>query len=142
MLETTGPSLVLFLFVLIWVADSGAYLAGRYLGASRLASRVSPGKSWAGVVGGLLSGAALAVAAGQFFGIAFTHNVLFLLLCLVTVLVSIVGDLAESLFKRLAGVKDSGDLLPGHGGVLDRIDSLTSAAPLFAHGVMTFGVLA
>jgi phosphatidate cytidylyltransferase len=138
-LETAGPSLVLFLLALIWAADSGAYLAGRYLGASRLASRVSPGKSWAGVVGGLVCVAVLAVVAGQLLGFASAHTVVFVLLSLVTGLVSILGDLVESLFKRLAGVKDSGAMLPGHGGVLDRIDSLTSAAPFFALGILTLG---
>ena len=138
-LETAGSGLVLFLFALIWAADSGAYIAGRYLGRSRLASRVSPGKSWAGVVGALVCVVVLAVAADQFFGLAPVHTVVFVLMCLGTVLVSILGDLVESLFKRLAGVKDSGTVLPGHGGVLDRIDSLTSAAPFFALGVLTMG---
>lgn len=134
-----GPYLVLLLLVFIWVADTGAYFAGRLLGRHRLASRVSPGKTWEGVGGGM---AAVVVAAlvASLDGRHETH--LWLPgLGLLVVAVSVVGDLAESLFKRRAGCKDSGALLPGHGGVLDRIDSLTAAAPMFALVLYMAGVL-
>ncbi len=132
---TYGVYLVLTLFVLIWSADIAAFFAGRRWGRRRLASRVSPGQSWEGVMGALLAVFAVALAAGIPLGYSRAGLGLFLLLCLGTALISVLGDLTESVFKRQAGVKDSGHLLPGHGGVLDRIDSLTAAAPLFAAGI-------
>ena len=130
-----GGYLVLILLVLIWSADIAAFFAGRRWGRRRLASHVSPGKSWEGVLGGLLAVLAVAVVSGVLLGLADAELLLFLILCLATALISILGDLAESVFKRQVGLKDSGRLLPGHGGVLDRIDSLTAAAPLFAAGI-------
>ncbi len=130
-----GVYLVLTLFLLIWSADIAAFFAGRRWGRRRLASRVSPGKSWEGVVGALLAVLAVALAAAVPLGYSGAGLGVFLLLCLGTALISVLGDLTESVFKRQAGVKDSGHLLPGHGGVLDRIDSLTAAAPLFAAGI-------
>ncbi|MEX0871483.1 MAG: phosphatidate cytidylyltransferase [Aquisalimonadaceae bacterium] len=130
-----GPWLVMLVLVITWAADVGAYFAGRSLGRFKLAPRISPGKTWEGAVGGLL----LATAAGygmQAIVPAPTLNMpLYGLLVAVTVVFSIVGDLFESLVKRRAGVKDSGTLLPGHGGVLDRIDSLTATATVFAAGL-------
>jgi phosphatidate cytidylyltransferase len=137
-----GPILVLILFVLIWVADSGAYFAGRAFGATKLSPFVSPGKTWAGV-GGAVAGAILAaivvVTAGWAGDAALVP---FVLLSVAVTLVSIGGDLWESRLKREAGVKDSGNLLPGHGGVLDRFDSLLAAAPVFALGVQLVGAVA
>lgn len=133
-----GPWLVLFLLGLVSGADIAAYLAGSRWGRRKLAPRVSPGKTLEGLGGALvfalLLGAGLAPLLAGVVG-----RPAFLLLCLGTVLASVLGDLAESLFKRMAGVKDSGSLLPGHGGVLDRIDSLTAAAPLFALGLTLGG---
>jgi phosphatidate cytidylyltransferase len=134
-----GPWLVLFLLVLIWTADSGAYFAGRRWGRRKLATQVSPGKSLEGVAGALLLGGLFALAAGAGLGYAGPALAGFVLLGLVTVAVSVLGDLFESLVKRYGAVKDSGGLLPGHGGVLDRIDSLTAAAPLFAVGLAWLG---
>lgn len=135
-----GPGYVLLLVMLIWAADTGAYFAGRAFGRHKLAPRVSPGKTWEGVAGGAL----LALAVGA-VGMALLEPAggiaVFLLLCLVAVGFSILGDLSESMFKRIMNVKDSGGLLPGHGGVLDRIDSLTAAAPMFALGIYALGVL-
>ncbi len=131
-----GAYLVLTLLVLIWSADIAAFFAGRRWGRRRLASHVSPGKSWEGVIGGLLAVAAVAVVSGVLLELADAQLLLFLVLCLATALISILGDLTESAFKRQVGLKDSGRLLPGHGGVLDRIDSLTAAAPLFAAGML------
>ena len=140
MIPGDGPWYMLYLLVLVWVADSAAYFAGRRWGRRKLASHVSPGKSWEGVAGALVSGLLLALAAGARFGYHGAALVLFALLGVVTVAVSVLGDLFESLLKRYRAVKDSGGLLPGHGGVLDRIDSLTSAAPLFLAGLWLLGV--
>ena len=136
---TQGPALVLFLFVLIWIADTGAYFAGRAFGRSKLSPFVSPGKTWAGVggaiSGGLLSGLLLSAS-----GLVGELPMLpWALLCVLVVAISIGGDLWESRLKREAGVKDSGQLLPGHGGMLDRIDSLLAAAPVFALGASLMG---
>jgi phosphatidate cytidylyltransferase len=135
-----GPALVMLLLGLIWLADSGAYVAGRRWGRRRLAPRVSPGKSWEGVAGGLAAAGLLALAAAAYGARDVGAGALFVLVCLAVACASVLGDLAESLFKRQAGVKDSGTLVPGHGGVLDRIDSLTAAAPLFAMGMRWLGM--
>lgn len=137
-----GGGLVLAFMLLVWGADSGAYVAGRTFGRDRLASRVSPGKTWQGVWGALLAGGL--VAGGTAFWLGRTGLVELgglMVLGLATVLISIVGDLFESLVKRIAGVKDSGRILPGHGGVLDRIDSITAAGPVFAFGLAAQGVM-
>lgn len=132
--SVSGPAYVLVLMLLVWGADTGAYFAGRKFGRHKLAPRVSPGKSWEGVAGAmvvtLLVGAIAAWLLQPLRGTA-----PFMVLALLTVAISIIGDLQESMFKRMVDLKDSGGLLPGHGGVLDRIDSLTAAAPLFALGV-------
>ena len=133
-----GPGYVLFLLVLIWAADSGAYFAGRRFGRRKLAPRVSPGKSWEGVAGGMAAAALTAVVGGRLLGLSGEALLWFVPLCLVVVMFSVVGDLLESLFKREAGVKDSGRFLPGHGGALDRIDSITAAAPAFYLGLTLF----
>jgi phosphatidate cytidylyltransferase len=134
-----GPYLVLYLLSLIWVADSGAYFGGRAWGRHKLTAAVSPGKTWEGVASALLASAAYALAAAALFRLPGNQWLPFAVLSLVTVAFSIVGDLAESMFKRHAGLKDSGGLLPGHGGVLDRIDSLTAAAPVFVVGLWLDG---
>jgi phosphatidate cytidylyltransferase len=131
-----GALRVLFLFVLIWAADAGAYFAGRAFGSRKLAPNVSPGKTWEGAAGGLALAAVVVWIAGQWLFRAQGADWLWLyLLCFVVVALSIVGDLAESILKRHAGVKDSGQLLPGHGGMLDRVDSLLAAAPALALGL-------
>ena len=133
-----GPWLLLFLLTLIWVADSAAYFTGRRWGRVKLAPAISPGKSREGVYGavaGSVLWSGLLLVLRPETGPA----VLIVLLCVAVCLVSVVGDLFESLMKRRAGIKDSGTLLPGHGGVLDRIDSLTAAAPLFLFGLSLLG---
>lgn len=138
--STSGPRLVLMLFVLIWLADSGAYFAGRAFGERKLSPFVSPGKTWAGVGGAVavvILGLGLLMAADWIAGSALLP---LLLLGVAVTLVSIGGDLWESRLKREAGMKDSGRLLPGHGGMLDRIDSLLAAAPVFGLGVGLIGV--
>lgn len=130
-----GPERVMYLLMLIWIADSAAYFVGRKFGRRRLAALISPKKSIEGALGGLLACAVFAVFAGAYFS---WHGKMLLGFVLVSVWVaaiSISGDLFESLIKRKAGVKDSGNLLPGHGGVLDRIDSLMAAAPCFLIGL-------
>jgi phosphatidate cytidylyltransferase len=127
--------LLLLCLALVWAADSGAYLVGRRYGSRKLCPAVSPGKTVEGLAGGLAAAALVGVIAGaamQWDGARVAALAALTTLCAA---VSVVGDLAESLFKRRAGVKDSGQLLPGHGGVLDRIDALIAAAPLFALAV-------
>jgi phosphatidate cytidylyltransferase len=129
-----GPFYALYLFMMIWLADTAAYFSGRYWGKNKLAPRVSPGKSWEGVLGALAAVVIYAAIAGYFMGIfklGVNKALIFLAISFFAVLVSVLGDLAESMFKRQAHLKDSGTLFPGHGGVLDRFDSLTAAAPWF-----------
>jgi phosphatidate cytidylyltransferase len=132
-----GAQWVLFALCLVWAADIGAYIAGRSFGRVKLAPLVSPGKTWEGVAGGLLFAALVALWGSRWFAVPVGQ---FVPLCLVVVGFSIVGDLTESLLKRFAGLKDSGTLFPGHGGVMDRIDSLTSAMPVLLLGLVALGV--
>jgi phosphatidate cytidylyltransferase len=134
-----GRELVVFVLLLAWAADIGAYFAGSRFGRLRLAPVVSPNKTWEGVLGGLAAGFLVALAGQAWFGLP---TLAFLSLCVAAVLVSVVGDLLESMFKRQQGLKDSGSLLPGHGGMLDRIDSLTSSVPLLALGLGWLGLVA
>ena len=129
-----GPMWTLFVLLVIWAADTGAYFAGSRWGRRKLAPRISPGKSWEGLFGGLGLALALAAAALPLLGLAWWQLPQLLMLVMLTVLVSVAGDLFESLVKRHAGAKDSSHLIPGHGGVLDRIDSLLAALPVFVLG--------
>ena len=131
--------LILAVMILVWGADIGAYFAGRAFGKRKLAPHVSPGKSWEGVVGGLLATLVITLSTGLYRQWSARELILALLATVLVVLISVVGDLTESMFKRQAGVKDSSNLLPGHGGILDRIDSLTAAVPLFAVLLWLFG---
>src|SRR5690606_16951319 len=115
-----------------WAADIGAYFSGKTFGRRKLAPQVSPGKSWEGLFGGLLTSLLITLAVGLYRGWPVTEMVLALAGAALVVLISVVGDLTESMFKRSSGIKDSSQLLPGHGGVMDRIDSLTAAIPVFA----------
>ncbi|MGY2289034.1 phosphatidate cytidylyltransferase [Pseudomonas sp. SDO528_S397] len=127
-----GNWLIMAVMVLVWGADIGAYFSGRAFGKRKLAPAVSPGKSWEGVYGGLALTLVITLVVGLVRGWAATQLFMALVGAAVVVLISVVGDLTESMFKRQAGIKDSSNLLPGHGGVLDRIDSLTAALPIFA----------
>jgi phosphatidate cytidylyltransferase len=133
-----GAQWVLFALLLVWMADIGAYFCGRRFGRRRLAPAVSPGKTWEGALGGLAASGIVAIGGGAWFGLPLQQ---FLVLCLAAVAFSIVGDLTESLLKRFAGMKDSGTLFPGHGGVMDRIDSVTGAVPVLLLGLTFLGVL-
>jgi phosphatidate cytidylyltransferase len=135
-----GPHWVLAFTMLVWAADSAAYFAGRRFGKRKLAPYVSPGKTREGVYAALaVTGLAVAVGA-VFLGLDASSNLLLILLTLVTVSASVSGDLCESWLKRRRAIKDSGALLPGHGGMLDRIDSMTAAAPVFALGLTWLGL--
>ncbi len=135
-LYRNDPALLLFALLIVWAADIGAYFAGKQFGRVKLAPHISPGKTWEGVIGGLLVVVLLSFTSAAWIGI---ERAVLIPFCLAVACVSIVGDLTVSMFKRNAGLKDSGKLFPGHGGVLDRIDSLAAAAPLFALGVSWMG---
>lgn len=133
-----GAEWVLFVFLLVWMADIGGYVFGHRYGRLKLAPHVSPGKTWEGVLGGVALSVIVAFAGSVWFHVSLER---FLPLCFAVVAFSIVGDLTESLLKRYIGVKDSGTLFPGHGGVMDRIDSVTAAAPVLLFGLTTLGVV-
>ncbi len=138
--QANGIIWVLTIFLLVWTADIAAYFCGKAWGKRKLSLVLSPGKSWEGVLGGgafvVIIGAALT------FWLPFNaeQKINFVILCAVISVVSVVGDLFQSLLKRVTGVKDSGQLLPGHGGILDRIDSITAAAPVFLVGLTWLGI--
>lgn len=132
LLYRMGPLVLLLALLIVWAADAGAYFAGKQFGRVKLAPSISPGKTWEGVLGGLVAVALLALAVAQWSDASLAVLLPF---CLAVAALSIVGDLTVSMFKRTAGVKDSGTLFPGHGGVLDRVDSVAAAAPLFALGL-------
>ncbi|MBD9367561.1 phosphatidate cytidylyltransferase [Xanthomonas sp. XNM01] len=130
---------LLVALALVWAADSGAYFAGRMFGRRKLAVSISPNKTVEGAAGGLLAGVVVALCFGLLAGAGAAQLPAVALVAAVAVAASIVGDLIESLLKRQAGVKDSGHLIPGHGGVLDRIDGVLAALPVFAIGKDIFG---
>lgn len=131
-----GVARLLYLFFLIFAADTGAYFSGRRFGRRKLAPAVSPGKTVEGAMGGLAACAVWALVAGNLlFHLSLGRLLGFVALSLIVAALSVIGDLFESLLKRAAGVKDSGRLLPGHGGILDRVDSLMAAAPTMALGL-------
>lgn len=134
-LPQRGPLLFMSLLLIVWVADSAAYFAGHRWGRNRLAPCLSPGKTREGAYGALVAVAVLALVMGYFLHLTHSDLVVFVIVSMVAFGFSIVGDLAESLLKRNAGEKDSGHLLPGHGGMLDRIDSLLAASPIYAVGI-------
>jgi len=138
-LHSKAPSLVLYLIFLVAIADSGAYFTGKAMGMTKLAPELSPGKTIEGFKGGLLGAFIWAVLASFYFELSFVETSSFILLSLLVAAISVGGDLYESLLKREAGEKDSGTLLPGHGGILDRIDGLLAALPVFTLGLLIIG---
>jgi phosphatidate cytidylyltransferase len=142
--EPNGHRWLLLALFLVWAADTGAYFSGRYLGgklfgARKLAPRISPNKTLEGFAGGVLLAVVVALVGAPLAGASLEQLPWVALVAVATVLASVVGDLFESLLKRHIGVKDSGDLIPGHGGVLDRMDSVLAALPVFALGKAWFG---
>jgi phosphatidate cytidylyltransferase len=133
-----GVEYLIAVLFIVWFADGGAYFAGKTFGRVKLAPAISPGKTWEGVVGGLALVAVLAIGVGLWQGLDIVTLLPFFL---AVAAISIVGDLTVSMFKRTAGVKDSGTLFPGHGGVLDRVDSVAAASPLFAVGLTALGIV-
>lgn len=136
---TQGPALLLYVMVTVWLADTGGYFAGKRFGKTKLASAISPNKTWEGVMGAQVL--ALVWALIFFFSVGGQGLSLlsWLLLTAFIVMISIVGDLLESVFKRCFDKKDSGQMLPGHGGMLDRIDSLLAAVPVFVGSLAVLG---
>jgi len=129
-----GHAWLLVALLIVWAADTGAYFAGRKFGRHKLSPRISPNKTIEGLVGGALAGVVVGVIGGVVAGTATSKLPAVALVALAVVLASAVGDLFESLLKRHVGVKDSGDLIPGHGGLLDRMDSVLAALPVFVLG--------
>lgn len=135
-----GARWTLFALGIVWMADIGAYFAGSKWGKRKLAPAISPGKSWEGVYGGLVATALLAIPAVPLLGLAWSQLPALWLVTLAVAAISVVGDLFESLMKRHSGVKDSGDLFPGHGGLMDRLDSILAAMPVFVVGKAWLGL--
>jgi phosphatidate cytidylyltransferase len=136
-LYQADPAILLFALLVVWVADSGAFFVGKTMGRVKLAPSISPGKTWEGVIGGLVAVGLLTLVRSLWVE---TDLKVFVPFCLAAACLSVLGDLTISMFKRNAGVKDSGTLFPGHGGVLDRIDSIAAATPLFALGASWVGL--
>jgi len=127
-----GPAWLLYALAIVWAADTGAYFVGSRVGGPKMSPSISPGKTWSGFAGGLATVLVLSLACAPLFGLAWSQAPLLVAASLLAGLASVVGDLFESIIKRHAGAKDSGYLIPGHGGVLDRIDSVLAALPVFA----------
>lgn len=127
-----GAAWLFYSMSLVWVADIGAYFSGKRFGNIKLAPAISPGKTREGFYGALIATSLYTLAAAVYFELSIIQIIVFLIISLLATILSVAGDLFISLYKRERGVKDSGNILPGHGGILDRIDSLTSTAPFFA----------
>jgi len=133
-----GGEYIVALLAIVFGTDTGAYMLGNWMGKTKLAPQLSPGKTWEGAAGGVLGGLLFSSIAVWYFGYTGMHAVYFILFGALVTVLSIIGDLTESLFKRHSGVKDSGNFFPGHGGVLDRVDSVIATTPLFAYGLLHF----
>lgn len=135
-----SPIWLLFMLIIVWLADTGAYFGGRLWGKHLLTPLISPKKTWEGLIVGIILTLIIATIVQWFFIMPHKFSWQLSLIILITVFASVVGDLWESLLKRLQNIKDSGSLLPGHGGILDRIDSVLAAAPVFAAGLVIAGL--
>jgi phosphatidate cytidylyltransferase len=132
--QNNGPEWLMYGLMLVWVADTGAYFSGKRFGRKKLAPAISPGKTREGLLGAIVLVAVYSAVAAYYFGLDLRGSIYLLILAVILTLVSVAGDLYESVLKREHGVKDSGRILPGHGGMLDRIDSVLAAMPVFAAG--------
>jgi phosphatidate cytidylyltransferase len=138
--EPHGHIWAFLALIIVWAADIGAYFSGRFFGKRKLAPQISPGKTWAGVYGAFVASALVAAIGGWLLDVRDLRLLGLVVLAAVVVAASVVGDLLESLMKRHAQVKDSGTLFPGHGGLLDRMDSVFAALPVFALGKWLLGL--
>jgi phosphatidate cytidylyltransferase len=134
-----GAQLIMFLFLMVWSADVGAYFVGKSIGKHKLMPNVSPGKTIEGFLGGVFFACFFVNIAGLALDWKINQHITVTLVTVLITTISVLGDLNESMFKRQAGIKDSGSILPGHGGILDRIDSLTATAPIYALCYVSFG---
>ena len=135
-----GPRWALFAVMLVWAADSGAYFVGVRIGKHKMAPKISPNKSWEGFWGGLAGASLIAIIGFKLLGLDWSDLPALVFLTLIAAMMSVAGDLFESLLKRHSGHKDSGRLIPGHGGMLDRLDSLLAALPVFMVGKQWLGL--
>ncbi len=129
-----GADWLFYALALVWVADIGAYFSGKKFGKNKLAPHISPGKTKEGLIGAVVATSIYTLIASYHFGLDTERSVLLVLLSVILTFISVSGDLYFSFLKREAGLKDSGNILPGHGGILDRIDSVLSAMPVFVVG--------
>ena len=130
-----GPEMTMYLLILVWAADISAYFVGKKYGKSKLSPEISPGKTIAGFYGALLSAVLCGIVLSLIYAFPLMNASDMILLSVLTVLISVYGDLFFSVVKRQSGVKESGSILPGHGGILDRIDSMIAAVPVFYAGI-------
>ena len=133
-LDWQGPAWLFYALSLVWVADIGAYFAGKKFGKTKLAPHISPGKTKEGLFGGVVATSVYTLIASYYFELGTDRAILLVLLSVIVNFISVSGDLYLSFLKREAGLKDSGNILPGHGGILDRIDSVLAAMPVFLLG--------
>ncbi len=137
--QAHGEFLILLLLIIIWAADIGAYFSGKFFGRTKLASVISPNKTWEGAIGGVILAGVAALLLSHYVPSLEADAGLLIILVAVTVLTSVGGDLFISMHKRVMKLKDSGKIFPGHGGILDRFDSLLAGVPFFALGLWIFG---
>ncbi|MFZ9034646.1 MAG: phosphatidate cytidylyltransferase [Francisellaceae bacterium] len=135
------PTLLLVLMLIVAFADSGAYFVGRKMGRHKLAPVISPKKSWEGLAGGVVFGGSVGVIASLFLNLSLLGHLGMIVMSFLLVIIALVGDLFESMIKRQCGIKDSGTILPGHGGILDRMDSLFSTIPIYAFFMIITGII-
>lgn len=135
-----GPYWLILILCIVWGADVGAFFAGRRFGKHALSSRVSPKKTWEGFFGGIIFSIPIAAIGLWFLHLSLEYYFIFLIISVIAILFSVVGDLSVSFLKRMASVKDSGNIFPGHGGLLDRLDSVAAATVIFVYGALLLGL--